>query len=303
MKNILETIKKKYPTMSPKAQKLALYVLSNYKNVAVMNITTLATASGVSNATVVRFAMELGCSGYPQMQQELQQIMFNYYSSLDEIKEMSSPDTRSNYLNQVQDSLEALPCIFKQRDLMTIQKSSELINASKCVFLVGNRVSSPFVTYTQYLLSKYKIGIRDISRLSMEDEDAVKAAGANGCAIVFALQRYPNLTLKIIETLYKVGVPMIIFTDSELFPYEQYAKYIIYARTSHPLGFRPMMLIYSIIYEIILYVINNDIATAMENVKRFDNYVDEHNIYFKMSYDYASDILISGHSADEPQDG
>lgn len=265
-----------------------------------MNITTLAKASNVSNATVVRFATELGCNGYPEMQQELQKIMFSYYSSLDEIKEMSSPASRDTYLNQVQEALDALPSVFRKRNIRTIEKSAELINASKCVFLVGNQVSSPFVSYTQYLLSKYKTGVENISQLSMEDEDRIKAAGKDSCAIVFALQRYPNQTLKAIEILHKADIPMIIFSDSELFPYEQYATYIIYARTNHPLGFRPMMLIFSIVYEMILYVINNDITSATENVKRFDEYVEQHDIYFKMSYDYSSDVLIEDYLTDRP---
>lgn len=289
MRNILETIEKKYPDLSSRMKKLATYILSNYRNVAVMNITDLATASGVSNATVVRFAKEFGCSGYPQMQKELQKIMFNYYSSLDEIKEMASSDSRSDYLNQVQKSLEALPAIFSGRDITTIQKAAELISASKYIFLAGNQISSPFVTFTEYILSKYKPGVRNISNLSIADEDSIKTSPGESCAIVFALQRYPNLTLKLIETLYKNNVPMIIFSDSELFPYEEYANYIIYARTSHPLGFRPMMLVFSIVYEIILYVINNDVTAALENVKRFDEYAELHDIYFKMSYDYAAD--------------
>ena len=56
----------------------------------------------------------------------------------------------------------------------------------------------------------------------MADDDEIRSAGAGDCAIVFALQRYPNRTMRLIELLHQCGVPMIIFSDSDLFPYEQW---------------------------------------------------------------------------------
>lgn len=286
MKNILETIQEKYPALSPKGKQLGQYILNNYKTAAVMNISALADASGVSNASVVRFATELGCEGFPEMQRELQKVMFNYYSSLDEIEEMKSPMGRSKYLGEVQRSLEQLPLYYEKRDMTAIRKAAEMISSTQHVFLVGNQISAPFCPYTQYLLSKYKLGVRDISGMSIADEDSLRETGEHGVAIVFALQRYPNKTLYTIRHLHQCGVPMIVFTDSELFPLKDLADCMICVPTTHWLAFSPLMLMYSIIYEIVLLVIDNDVDLAMENVRRFDDYVEKNQIYYKTAYDY-----------------
>ena len=68
------------------------------------------------------------------------------------------------------------------------------------------------------------------------------------------------------------------------------AHCIIYARFFHPLAFSPLILIFSLIYEIILRVISLDVERATENVKRFDDYVEQHNVYLKLSYDYLTAI-------------
>ena len=50
---------------------LAKYVLSHYQGVAFANVKELARLSGVSEATIVRFARVLGFSGYPSFQKEI----------------------------------------------------------------------------------------------------------------------------------------------------------------------------------------------------------------------------------------
>ncbi len=280
MENILEVIREKYPKLSPKGKQLGDYILQNYKTAAVMNISALAEAAGTSVSSVVRFANDLGCSGFPMMQQELQKVMFNYYSSLDEIEEMKSTDSRKQYLNQVQRSLEQLPQMYAKRDEAIIAKAADMLYEAEHVFLVGNQISAPFCPYTQYLLGKYKPGIQDVSEMTMEDEDELRAKSNKSVAIVFALQRYPNKTLHAIRQLHACGIPMIVFTDSELFPLRELAACMICIPTTHWLAFSPMMLLYSIMYELILLVIDKDVDKAMENVQRFDEYVERNQIYY-----------------------
>ncbi len=64
MPNILDEISSQHTTMTRSAKKLADYIFSNKSMVQYMSITSLAEASGVSEATITRFCRSLGLGGY-----------------------------------------------------------------------------------------------------------------------------------------------------------------------------------------------------------------------------------------------
>lgn len=280
MKNILKIMNEKSKQMSPVYRQLAQYILDNYSTVAGMDISTLASAANVSTATVTRFAISLGCSGFPELRQQLKKIIFNNYTSLDEIHDVLHRDPAQD-VTDVYDALRGLPGRYQLIDKSLIRRAAEMICASDRVLIAGNQISSIFVPYTLYLLGKYRENIFDISAMSFETEKLMEASDGVDCALVFALQRYPNATIKAIHRLHECGIPMIIISDSDLFPFEELAEVMIHVSFKNSLAFAPVMLVYSVIYDIILNVVALDADTAEVNVKKFDEYVDRNQIYFE----------------------
>ena len=279
MKNVLKTISEKSEQMSAVYRQLAQYILDNYAAVAGMDISTLANAANVSTATVTRFAISIGCSGFPELRQQLQKILFNYYTSLEEISDVLQRDPDA-MVTDVDEALRELPGRYQLIDKELIQKAAEMICSSERVLLAGNQISAMFVPYTMYLLGKYHENLVDISTMSFEDEKFLKTSNGRDCALVFALQRYPNATIKAIHRLHECGIPMIVISDSDLFPFEELADVMIYVSFKNSLAFAPMMLVYSVIYEIILKVVMLGPEKAERNVRRFDEYVERNKIYY-----------------------
>ena len=80
--DFLSQIEARLPEFS-KAQKLiARYILDHYEKAAFMTASRLGATVGVSESTVVRFASEVGCDGYPQLQKGLQEIIRNRLTSV-----------------------------------------------------------------------------------------------------------------------------------------------------------------------------------------------------------------------------
>lgn len=281
MKNVLKTISDNSEQMSPVYRQLAQYILSNYAAVADMDITSLAAAANVSTATVTRFAISLGCSGYPELRQQLQKVLFNYYTSLDEIYDVLQRNANDT-VTDVDEALRSLPRRYQMIDKEKIRRAAEMICCSDRILLVGNQMSSMFVPYTMYLLGKYHGNLLDISAMSFGDEKILKSSGVKDCALVFALQRYPNVTINAIHSLHEQGIPMIIISDSDLFPFEEMADVMIYVNFKNSLAFAPLMLVYSVIYEMILNVVILDPVKAEANVRKFDEYVDRNHVYYEL---------------------
>lgn len=279
MKNILKTITENSAKMSPVYRQLAQYILDNYGAVAGMDISTLASAANVSTATVTRFAISLGCSGFPELRRQLQKILFNNYTSLDEIHDVLRRNP-GEAVADVDNALRGLPNRYQLIEKAQIRRAAEMICASDRVLIAGNQISGMFVSYTMYLLGKYRENLVDISAMRFADEKLMETSEGKDCALIFALQRYPNVTIRAIHRLRECGIPMIIISDSDLFPFEEMADVMIYVDFKNSLAFAPLMLVYSVIYEMILNVVILDPQNAESNVKKFDEYVERNQIYF-----------------------
>ncbi|MBR4874951.1 MAG: MurR/RpiR family transcriptional regulator, partial [Clostridia bacterium] len=72
MKRINEAISEKYQGFTKGQRTLAAYVSEHCDKAAFMSSFELADASGVSQSTVMRFAVALGYAGYGDFQQAMQ---------------------------------------------------------------------------------------------------------------------------------------------------------------------------------------------------------------------------------------
>ena len=84
--DILTTIHDQLRTFSKGQKLIANYILQSYDKAAFMTASRLGKTVGVSESTVVRFAVELGFDGYPSMQRTLQELVRNKLTSVQRIE-------------------------------------------------------------------------------------------------------------------------------------------------------------------------------------------------------------------------
>ena len=72
-RSVLQTIRNGMDTFSKGQKRIANYILENYDKAAFMTASKLGQTAQVSESTVVRFAVDLGFAGYPDMQKALQE--------------------------------------------------------------------------------------------------------------------------------------------------------------------------------------------------------------------------------------
>ena len=73
--SLLTRIESLMPKLSKGQKLIANYIQTEYGKAAFMTAAKLGETVGVSESTVVRFATELGYSGYPKMQQAMQEMI------------------------------------------------------------------------------------------------------------------------------------------------------------------------------------------------------------------------------------
>lgn len=85
-RDILAQLREKAPSFSKGQRAIANYIMNTYEKAAFLTAVRLGRAVGVSESTVVRFAMELGYDGYPSMQRDLQELVLKRLNSVQRIE-------------------------------------------------------------------------------------------------------------------------------------------------------------------------------------------------------------------------
>ena len=84
--DLMRLIQIKFARLSKGQKLIAEYILKYYDKAAFMTAAKLGDAVGVSESTVVRFAIELGFSGYPKLQKSLQELIKNKLTTVQRLK-------------------------------------------------------------------------------------------------------------------------------------------------------------------------------------------------------------------------
>ena len=73
--DILSILRKRTPEFSKGQRAIAQYIMESYDKAAFMTASKLGKTVGVSESTVVRFAVDLGFDGYPSMQKAMREMV------------------------------------------------------------------------------------------------------------------------------------------------------------------------------------------------------------------------------------
>lgn len=106
-KQLLSKIEGCYSSMSKGHKRITDYITENYDKAAFMTAAKLGDAVGVSESTVVRFAFELGFSGYPQLQKTLQEVVKSRLTSVQRMEAAGGEDMLEHAFSSDIDTIKA----------------------------------------------------------------------------------------------------------------------------------------------------------------------------------------------------
>ena len=149
--NVLHTIRASRDSFSKGQKRIADYILNNYDKAAFMTAARLGQTAQVSESTVVRFAAELGYSGYPAMQKALQEIIRGKLTSVQRIQASQDQMTGNDILASVmQRDMDSIHNAIEQVDRGEFQHVVELLLHAQHIYILGVRSSSFLAGYLNF---------------------------------------------------------------------------------------------------------------------------------------------------------
>ena len=232
-KHLISHIQSQYTRFSKGQKLIAQYILKNYDKVAFMTACKLGETVGVSESTVVRFANALGYSGYPKLQDALQEVIKNKLTTVqrvDMVKEFNDDSAIlkkivKSDIDNIKDTLEGI-------DEKAFEEAANRILKAKRIYIVGMRSSFTIAQYLGFYLGIILDSVHVI-RTDMGDafEQVVKI-NEDDVLIAISFPRYSKKSYQIVSYAKEKGAHIVSLTDSPFAPVASFTDNLLLVKSN-----------------------------------------------------------------------
>lgn len=231
--NILAVLQSKMPTFSKGQRRLAQYIIESYDKAAFLTASRLGKVVGVSESTVVRFAVELGFDGYPSMQKAIQEMVANRLTSVQRIEVANDRIGDQDIISIVlQTDIDRLRKTNEIVDRAEFQSAVNAILKAKRVYILGVRSAATLANFLGYYLNYMFRNVHIVTASGAgEMFEQIVGVGPEDAVIAFSFPRYSSTTAKGAQYCRSTGATVIGVTDSRLSPLGQKCDHVLLAKS------------------------------------------------------------------------
>lgn len=267
-----------------KGQKLiANYIVNHYDKAAFMTAARLGEIVGVSESTVVRFAIELGFDGYPKLQKVLQELIKSKLTAVQRIEVSSSRINEENILKSVlQSDMEKLKITLEEIDHKSFNEIVESILKAGKIYILGVRSSAPLASFLGFYFNLIFDNIRLVHTTSVSEMfEQIIRAGEGDVVIGISFPRYSKRTIKAMQFVKSQGATVVAITDSHESPLALHADHSIIARSDMASFVDSLVAPLSVINALIVAIGMRRKQELYTTFDRLEKIWDEYQVYEK----------------------
>lgn len=231
--DIITRINKNYSKMSKSHKRLSDYIRQSYGDAAFMNVEQLSSATGVSEATVVRFSAELGYEKYSRFQRALNDYAKSKLTSVQRMEHAHAQYQNTDILSAVLEAdIDKIKNTLTQIDRQAFNGAVDTLIGAKKIYILGLRGSSALARFLSYYLNFLFPHVKLVNGTSVGDIfEQMFRIGENDALIAFSLPRYSLRTIRAVRHAKKNNATIIGITDGENSPILELCDYPLIAKT------------------------------------------------------------------------
>lgn len=230
MSSVLQNIRQQMDGFSKGQKRIAEFILNDYDKAAFMTAAKLGKTAQVSESTVVRFASELGYSGYPAMQKALQELIRGRLTSVQRIRasEMEEGDLLTRTMHR---DMETIQATIEGIDRTVFANVVEHLLAAEHVYILGVRSSSFLAGYLNFYLRLLMDNVILVQNSAAgEIYEQMVHIGPKDVLIAISFPRYSNMVIHAVDMAAERGADVIAITDNGMSPLMPYATEALFVQ-------------------------------------------------------------------------
>ena len=283
MQDLLTILETARPSLSKGQKLIADYIRNHYDKAAYMTASRLGSEVGVSESTVVRFALELGYDGYPALQHMIQETVRMRLTSLQRIEVANHRLGDTNILDHVLASdAEKIKYTLDNIDRAAFDRAVESLLHARSIYIIGMRSSSPLAEFLNYYLNFMFDNVHRIRTTSgSEIFEQLMRIGEGDVMLAVSFPRYSTRIVNAVEYAAQAGAQVISITDSGNSPIARDAHAVLTARSDMASFIDSLVAPLSIINALLAAVAQKKQAELSATLSKLETVWDTFNVYDK----------------------
>ncbi len=231
--DIITRINDHYGKMSKGQKAISAFIYDHYDQAVFMTAAKLGDTVGVSESTVVRYAMFIGYNGYPEFQRDLEDWVQNKINSVQKIGAKYGRSTQSEILASVlQADIEKLQDTVRKLDPVAFETAVDIILGAKTVYIMGVRSCEPLAEFLNFYLNMIRGNVVLLKTTSISETfEQMIRIDEQDAMIGISFPRYSMRTLKAMEFANDRNAKVITITDTVHSPMSLYSSCNLLARS------------------------------------------------------------------------
>jgi DNA-binding MurR/RpiR family transcriptional regulator len=213
---------------------IADFILEHYDKAAFMTAAKLGEKVGISESTVVRFAVEIGYEGYPELQKNLQELIKSRLTSVQRMEVANINISEGNLLDKALTAdIEMIRATLEQTSREAFAASVEAINHARRIYILGVRSSASLASFTAFYFNLFcdNVVLVDSASASEMFEQMYRISKEDVC-IAISFPRYSKQTINALRFVRDRGATIVSVTDSNSSPIAHLASHLLIARSN-----------------------------------------------------------------------
>lgn len=281
--DILTILEDRESSFSKGQRRIAAYITESYDKAAFMTASRLGKTVGVSESTVVRFAVELGFDGYPQMQKVMQEMVMNRLTSVQRIEvandRIGNQDVLTKVLQADADKIRQTAETISREHFRCAVES--ILKARK-IYVLGVRSAAPLANFAGYYMNYMFDDVRvvTVSGAGEMFENLVNITPED-VVVAFSFPRYSSATLKAAQYCRGVGATVIGITNSNLSPLAQNSDFVLVAKSDMVSLVDSLVAPLSVVNALLVALASAREQEVQKSLGTLEHVWEEYNIYEK----------------------
>ena len=285
MENLFTKIENMRSKLSKGQKRIAEYIEEHYDKAAFMTASKLGETVGVSESTVVRFAVEIGYDGYPKLQKAMQELIKDKLTSLQRIEVTSTRFGEENILESVlNQDIEKIKRTIEEISHEDFRAAVKAIVEAENIYIFAVRSSSALANFLGYYFDLIFGNVRVVSTTSkIEIYEKLLHINENDVIIGISFPRYSKTAVEGMKFASDRHASVIAITDSMISPLVGPADHVLLASSDMASIVDSLVAPLSLINALIVATVLEKKASVENTFQRLETYWDKYDVYAKTS--------------------
>ena len=281
--DLSEIISAASPNFSKGQRRIVEYITEHPEEAAYMTAAQLGRVAGVSESTVVRFALELGFSGYPELHRAMQESLQKNLTSVQRVRVSNDRLPDEKLLDAVLErDIAQIRATLETVDRAAFDAAVEAILSAGKIYIIGMRSSFSLAGFLEYYLSLIFPNVQLIRNAGgSEIFEQMMNIGEGDTVVAFSFPRYSTRIVHAVDFAWRNGAKVVAITDSMSSPIAKPAYATLCAKSNMASFADSLVAPLSIINALIAAISkkkNDEISAALT---KLEHAWDEYHVYKK----------------------